>query len=46
MRSDIQSRLFDSRGPELIKTLGFLGAEAASTEPIKAQFMQRPGLKS
>ncbi|CAJ1407354.1 unnamed protein product [Effrenium voratum] len=28
-------------GPELIKTLGFLGAEAASTEPIKAQFMQQ-----
>ncbi|CAE7628808.1 dnaJ, partial [Symbiodinium sp. CCMP2456] len=28
-------------GSDLIKTLGFLGAEAAQTDPIKAQFMQQ-----
>ncbi|CAE7023581.1 dnaJ [Symbiodinium natans] len=28
-------------GSELIQTLGFLGFEAAQTDPIKAQFMQQ-----
>ncbi|CAK9114620.1 Chaperone protein DnaJ, partial [Durusdinium trenchii] len=29
------------KGPDLIRTLGFLGAEVMQQDPIKAQFMQQ-----
>lgn len=40
LRKKVCGQFSRRQGSDLIRTLGFLGAEAAQQEPIKAQFMQ------